>query len=137
MEFSKWLQNQLLERGLKKSQLSYYSGVSDAEISRLISGKRKPSAKTLKKLAPALKVSEIHIFQKAGFIPDIESEEIKLLLNLSKDVIEALQDPLARKALLATHSVKKSSEPAYSEILEVIARMDPDKIRAVLKLCRT
>lgn len=97
MEFSQWLQNQLHEKNLKKSQLSYYSKVSDAEISRLVSGKRTPSAKTLRKLAQALKVSEAEIFQAAGYLsPDAPKQNtvrIALLGSVHVNGVEMVADP--------------------------------------------
>jgi SOS regulatory protein LexA len=69
MEFKNWLKHILETRNMKMSELAYRSGVSDAEISRLMSGQRQPSAKTIKKLVPFLHVTEEEGLRAGGFLP--------------------------------------------------------------------
>lgn len=68
MEFAKFILSKLSERDLKPSQLALYSGISPAEISRLLSGNRMPSLKTIQKIAQALKTSEEDLMIAAGYI---------------------------------------------------------------------
>lgn len=69
MNFSDWLKNQLIRHNMKASELANRSGVSNAEISRILSEKRNPSAKTIKKICPVLRVSEEETLRKAGILP--------------------------------------------------------------------
>ncbi len=78
MNFAKWLEKKIEERGLKPSQISHYADISHAEISRLLHGKRKPSLKTLKILSNFLRVSEKEILQSAGYLPP-EKEPLKTI----------------------------------------------------------
>ncbi len=72
MDFSKWLMNKLMERHFRPSQLAFYSKISGAEISRLLSQKRYPSLKSLKKIAPVLHVTEEEILRAAGYLPALK-----------------------------------------------------------------
>lgn len=77
MEFKDWLKDILDSKNIKPSELSHRSGVSDAEISRLLSGKRKPSAKTIKKIIPFLHTNEEESFRAAGLLaPEKEAPKI-------------------------------------------------------------
>ncbi len=112
------------------------ANISDSYLSQLETGQAdNPSPEVLRQLADALRHPYIDLMKEAGYLPDDESDEIRVLKTLSKDVIEALADPLARKALLVTHYAKKKSEPLVSEVLEIISQMDTEKLQALIKLC--
>jgi repressor LexA len=69
MVFSEWLSEKIMARHLRPSQLALYSKISGAEISRLLSGQRKPSMRTITKIAPVLHVNEEEIMRVAGYLP--------------------------------------------------------------------
>ncbi len=71
MTFSQWLRQKLDQRGVKPSELAFRSGISDTEISRLLSGKRNPSAKTLKKISPIIHCAEEDAMRAAGYLPPL------------------------------------------------------------------
>lgn len=73
MQFAQFVLTKLGERNMKPSQLAHYSGVSAAEISRLLAGRRVPSLKTIKKLAEALRVTEEDLMKAAGYIKSFAS----------------------------------------------------------------
>lgn len=66
VDFKTFLYNKLQERGMKPSQLAHRSGISNAEVSRLLSGKRAPSLKTIQKIGPALKIAEEDLLAAAS-----------------------------------------------------------------------
>lgn len=68
-DFSTWLKQTLASRNIKPSELSYRSGVSDSQISRILNKKSKPSAVLLKKIAIPLRVTEEEILRAAGVLP--------------------------------------------------------------------
>lgn len=86
MKFSKWLDSQLKKRDMLPSELSYSSQISQAEISRLLSGKRTPSLKTIKKIALALHVSEEECMKAAGFINNGSHEDDLLSVIIKSEV---------------------------------------------------
>ncbi|MGB9905617.1 MAG: helix-turn-helix domain-containing protein, partial [Desulfotomaculales bacterium] len=67
--FGKFLRKLRKERGLTIRQLETYSGVSNAYLSQVETGKRGvPSPEILEKLAPVLKVSYELLMEKAGYL---------------------------------------------------------------------
>lgn len=68
MKFTDWLKSKLEQRDIKASELAYRSGISNAEISRILTGVRTPSAKTVKKISPILRVTEEEALIAAGIL---------------------------------------------------------------------
>lgn len=75
-EFGIYLKGLRERRGLSANQLSLYSGVSNAQISRIENGVRGvPKPETINKLAKALNASYEEMMEKAGYLPD-EAQKI-------------------------------------------------------------
>lgn len=72
--------------------------------------------------------------QKKSLIP-CDTSAACLENNLSKDIIDALGDPLAVKALLATHKNKKDIKESIQKLIEMFPSMEPEKRKAILALC--
>lgn len=68
-DFGLWLQEELIKRGMTQMQLSIKSGVTPAQISRIISGTRGAGEKTLSAIAQGLNIAPETIFRAAGFLP--------------------------------------------------------------------
>lgn len=62
-------------------------------------------------------------------------ERQKLLDTISPDILEALQDPVAVKALLTTFKNKKEIKEALYKIIEIVPKMEANKRKALLALC--
>lgn len=74
-EFGQWLQKERTKRGWSQSDLSRYSGLHRAVISKIESGTR-PMPETLVALAQAFKISPVSIFRKAGLLPPGPDDKI-------------------------------------------------------------
>lgn len=82
MKFSKWLKNKLDEKGWKANQLSYYSGLSESEISRLLRGEREPSFKSTEKICQTLKIPLSGALHITGLLPkNLEVVEVNTELK--------------------------------------------------------
>lgn len=68
--FSEWLVEQMRLRDMSQQDLAQKSGITPAQISRVISGQRGLGEKSLTALAHALRLSPITIFRKAGILPE-------------------------------------------------------------------
>lgn len=69
--FGEYLTRKREERELSINQLALYSGVSNAQISRIEKGLRKaPKPETIEKLAEALKVNYEEMMEAAGYIKE-------------------------------------------------------------------
>lgn len=71
--FALWMQSEREKRGWSQSDLSRYSGLHRAIISKIETNVSTPSIETFISLAQAFKISPITIIRKAGLLPD-ESE---------------------------------------------------------------
>ena len=84
VEFGDWVQIEREKRSWSQSDLSRYSGLHRAVISKIESG-TKPMPDTLTALAQAFKISPITIFRKAGLLPEggetASFEDWQFLLN--------------------------------------------------------
>jgi transcriptional regulator with XRE-family HTH domain len=69
VEFGDWVQIEREKRSWSQSDLSRYSGLHRAVISKIESG-TKPMPDTLSALAQAFKISPITIFRIAGLLPE-------------------------------------------------------------------
>jgi len=84
VEFGEWIQAEREKRSWSQSDLSRYSGLHRAVISKIESGTR-PMPETLSALAQAFKISPITIFRIAGLLPEggdnAAFEDWQFLLN--------------------------------------------------------
>jgi len=98
MEFKNWLTNRISERGLKPSEVAYHSGLSQAEISRLINGKRLPTLKTIKKLSKILHSSKEEMMQVLGYLPPDKEQpktvDIPLLGEIPASTLNFVYDDI-------------------------------------------
>jgi transcriptional regulator with XRE-family HTH domain len=67
---AEWLKQALWSRKMSQSDLAAKSGVTPAQISRILSGQRGASAETLTAIAHGLGISPITIYRKAGLLPE-------------------------------------------------------------------
>lgn len=68
--FALWMQSEREKRGWSQSDLSRYSGLHRAIISKIETNVSTPSVETYILLAQAFKISPITIFRKAGLLPE-------------------------------------------------------------------
>lgn len=69
MEFKDWLQKELDKREWRATDLARIGNIDNGLISRILSGAREPSVKTLEKIADAFRVPLARIYQEAGLLP--------------------------------------------------------------------
>lgn len=70
-DFPIWLQGELQLRGWSISELSRKSKISDAHLSRLLSGGRKPGVEALIAIAQALELPVALLYRQAGLLPPV------------------------------------------------------------------
>ena len=69
MLFGEWLSHQIYMRQWDQKMLAHMSGVTAAQISRIINGTRRPGPESLMGIAAALKVPPEELFRRAGLLP--------------------------------------------------------------------
>lgn len=85
-KFSDWLVSELAKQQISAAQFSRLSRKDQGVISRLLSGERNPSNKTILAIAVALKLPAEMVFRAAGVLPpkpdsDPWKEEMRHLLD--------------------------------------------------------
>lgn len=95
--FSEWLQSEMGRKNMSQQTLAQKSGITPAQISRIITGQRGLGEKSLTAIAHALNISPITIFRKAGLLPPEGGETTKfedweyLLSQLTPDEQEEIR----------------------------------------------
>lgn len=67
--FGDWVLQELNSRGWDQAELARRSGISDAHISRVVTGGRKPGADAVQRIARALRLPAEEVFRRAGLLP--------------------------------------------------------------------
>jgi transcriptional regulator with XRE-family HTH domain len=84
--FGEWLKSELEKRKISQKELADLSGITPAQISRIISGTRGAGEQALVAIARALRIPPELVFQKAGLLPithsELSSKKRELLANL-------------------------------------------------------
>ena len=146
MKFKELLTNYRNRSGLNKTDFAKKIGKSPAYVMNLESGRRKPPTYELcKKIVQVLNISkhEMKEFLKMAFEERSEgsNEEFLQILRtedglsnkLSPDILEALQDPIAVKALLVTHKNSDDIKNTIKHMLDCLPSLSP--IRQSLQPC--
>lgn len=72
--FGEWLREQLKQNGMSQAELSHLSGVSEAQISRVISGSN-AGEKFCRSVAKGLKLPPETVFRAAGLLDALPKDE--------------------------------------------------------------
>ncbi|MBI5872730.1 MAG: helix-turn-helix transcriptional regulator [Candidatus Omnitrophica bacterium] len=113
------------KKGWRQKELAARLKTRQSTVSAWEIGRNEPNPAQRKKLCDLFSISEAVLF---GGSP---ANEI-----LSPEILEALQDPIAVKALLVTHKNKQDIKNAIKAILDYLPDLSPEKRRAILALCR-
>lgn len=69
MAFGEWLQRELDNRGWDQAELSRRSGISSAQVSRIVTGGRQPGKDSINGIARALRLPPEEVLRQAGVLP--------------------------------------------------------------------
>ena len=73
IDFPSWLQTEMEERKISQAELSRLSGISPAQISKIINMQSPPGSESCRAIAHALDLPEEEVFRKAGLLsPQVE-----------------------------------------------------------------
>lgn len=86
-DFGTWLTTQLETKGLSQADLSKKSGMSPAQISRLVNGVRGVGEDSILAIANALNIPPETVFRAAGLlppVPDCDSRAVDLAYQIAQ-----------------------------------------------------
>jgi transcriptional regulator with XRE-family HTH domain len=75
--FISWLQGEMASRGWMPTNLATHTGITLAQVTRVLKGEQRPGVKFLTQLAEALDMSQIEVFRLAGVLTDKELEDVQ------------------------------------------------------------
>ena len=108
--FSQWLLKELESREWSQVDLSRRSGVSQAQITRVLSGERGVGEKALSAIAHALKLPPEQVFRAAGILPPQgDTDEWAEEMNHKMKLLPPSMRPIAEKLL---NSLLEDVKPA-------------------------
>lgn len=146
MKFNQLLTKYREQSGLNKTELSQRMDVSLPYIINLEAGRKKPpTIERIEQIVNILSLSkkeamellnsaseeripqkDIRFFQKR---PQIENQ-------FSPEILEALKDPIAVKALIMTYKNTQDIKNTIKSFLECLPNITPEKRQALLALCK-
>ena len=115
---------------MSQQSLAHKSGITPAQISRVISGQRGLGEKSLTAIAHALNISPITIFRKAGLLPADGGEHASfedwqhLLSQLTPDEAEEIRQIAELKIERRQKAEQAERAKNFKPKLEVVTRWD-------------
>lgn len=93
-KFVDWLLDELNKRSMSQADLARMSSITPAQISRIISGQRKPGEEALSSIARAFKLPPETVFRAAGLLPDEKPDNY---LTVEANFLMSLLTPQQRE----------------------------------------
>lgn len=140
------LLTQFRERaGLSKTELSRRLDVSSGYIINLEADRQRPP--TIQRLEQIIRVLSLSKKEAKELLDYAGRERIRekdrmffeekpQTVGISPDILEALQDPIAVKALLITHKNSQDIKNSIKALLDCLPTLTIEKRQAILALCR-
>lgn len=112
--FGEWLRKELNHRKISQRELADRSGITPAQISRVISGTRGPGPELIQSIAYALNLPPEEVYRAAGLLPEHpkSNPSVEEILHIARQLPQAdIEDliALARTKLERHERIKKSA----------------------------
>jgi transcriptional regulator with XRE-family HTH domain len=95
-EFTDWLQGELNQRSWDAAKLAQSSGITAAQLSKILLGMQKPGIKTCTLIAKAFNIPDVVVLRKANILqsdPKSKVDELDIkILYLLKDMPRELKE---------------------------------------------
>jgi transcriptional regulator with XRE-family HTH domain len=112
-KFKDWLEEEMAARQWRSADLARAAGLTDSTISRILSGKQKPTPDFCNAIAQALAEPPETVFRRAGLLPPLPGPEENLTLQQIYETAKLLS-PAQRDELLEyiLFRVQRSQKPS-------------------------
>ncbi len=116
-DFGSWLRDEIQSRGMTQAELAQLSGITPAQISRIISGARGIGESSLQAIAKALRIPPLTVFRKAGLLPDApeQNELLEAILHNAAQMTDEEQQELLEFILLKNRLRQEREEKARAK----------------------
>jgi len=114
MDFGEWLTQKLNEYHWDQSDLARKSGLTGGQISRLISGTRRPGRNSCDAIARAFDISVITVYRHAGILPPGPDDDVRFddWKSILKQLPEAKREQLWKIAEIYLEDERKEETAA-------------------------
>jgi transcriptional regulator with XRE-family HTH domain len=122
--FGEWLRKELDRRKISQKELADLSGITPAQISRVISGTRGPGTDLIQSIARALNLPPEEVYRAAGLLPPTTNPSPldRLIIHLmstlpeeeKQDVIKYIQLRASIAEERGSYAAKPKTKPAKS-----------------------
>lgn len=110
-------------KNIRQKELAVRLKTRQSTVSAWEVGRNEPNPAQRRKLCKILGISEAELFGAPK-------------VDISPEILEALQDPMAVNALIITHKNSQDVKDAIKSLLETLPHLPQEKRKAVLELCR-
>jgi transcriptional regulator with XRE-family HTH domain len=141
---AQWIVQELEQRSWRAADLAHRSGITEATLSRILSGKRKAGPEVCAALADAFQAPAEQVFRIAGLLPSVpdtveqEDEALGLFRRLDapmRQIALGILRTLDRQQP-AADSPRTLSERLAQQIARELEAMPPQDQQRVLELMR-
>lgn len=147
MTFSNLLTNYRERAGLSKTDLANKIRTTSGYIMNLESGHQKPPPyDRCKQICDALGLNNEESMKlfSAALEERLSADDRKFMqvigktdsLQLPNNILEAIEDPIALKALLITFKNKQDIKNTIKTLLDTLPNLSPEKRQAIIALCK-
>ena len=131
MEFTEWLNEELIKRNWSQADLARKSGLTTAGISRLVTNDRKPGPEACMSIAKAFNYHPEIVFRAAGLLPpkpefEIDMDEWRFVLAKLSERDRAELMEIARGKLERTNET-------WNEFVDNIQKLPQEERDRILK----
>jgi transcriptional regulator with XRE-family HTH domain len=123
--FGERLKALIRDSGSSQKELAVKLGKDDQTISRWVTGHTFPDALDIEKMCKILGIKASELFGESA-LPD----------KITPEILKAIDDPIALKALLATFQSSTDIKNAIKTMLSCLPALSPEKRQAILSLCK-
>jgi len=112
VNFSKWLDDELLERNWTRAELSRRADVSQSALSMIYSGGRKPGTEVCEKIAKALRAPPEEVYRRAGLLSSRRkrNKTINEILHIMDQLDPENQEEIAEYVKMRLQIQEKKSK---------------------------
>lgn len=114
-QFGRWLQDELNRRKLSREDFSKRAGVAKGTINNIVHADKQPQAKTIKKIAAALRLPTQDLLERAGIVDPVSTDSADM--RLLEYVYEGVS-PERRRTLIRFAEFLRREQAEEDELKE-------------------
>ena len=149
MEFNDLFKKYFARSGLCQVDMAHKLNINESYVTNIKNGNKRPSLKLAKSIAQIFNLSQedkteflrVLVLEKLSpeereVIENIKIVPVSSKKNLSDDIEEAINDPLAVRALLVVHKNNPGIKKAIMHMLDCLPSLSLETRLAILALCK-